>query len=147
MAERKEKDEFEKAKDENRKRFTKKELEHFKKLLFLMRGKIAGNLQHLEQDGLNRSQRDAAGDLSGYSFHMADMATDNFDREFTLGLASNVQDLLNQIDSALRKIEDGSFGLCEKTYKQIPKKRLMAMPYARLCIEAQEMEEKERRRR
>jgi len=130
----------------NHKRFSKKELEQFKELLFQIRKKITGSLEHLEKDSLNSNQREASGDLSGYSFHMADMATDNFDREFALGLASSEQNLLNLVDRALKKIEDGTFGLCEKTWKPITKKRLMAVPYAPLCIEAQELEEKEKRR-
>jgi len=139
------KEEMEKIVAKNRQRFDKKELEFFRKLLMTLRSKISGDIQHLEKDGLNTSQRDASGDLSGYSLHMADMATDNFDREITLGLASSEQNLLNLIDTALHKIDDGTFGLCESTYKPISKKRLMAMPYARLSIEAQSEEEKDRR--
>lgn len=127
-------------------RFSKKDLEHFRKILLEMRTRIAGNLEHLEEGGLNKSQRDASGDLSGYSYHMADMATDNFDREFTIGLASTEQNLLNDIDTALRKLDEGTFGICEKTEKPITKKRLLAMPYAKLCLEAQELEEKEKGR-
>lgn len=136
---------LEKAKKQNLERFNKKELEQFKQLLLTIRTKIAGSIDHLEKNSLNLSQKDASGDLSGYSLHMADMATDNFDRELTLGIASNEQNLLNLIDAALRKIEEGTYGLCEKTLKPISKKRLLAMPYARLCLEAQELEEKERR--
>lgn len=127
-------------------RFTQDELECFRKLLLDIRRKIAGDLESLEKDSLKTNQKESSGDLSGYSFHMADMATDNFDREFTLGLASNEQNLLNLIDNALRKIKDGTFGICEKTGKPISKKRLLAVPYAPLCIEAQEIEEKEKRR-
>ena len=119
---------------------------HFKKLLEAARKKIAGDLAHLEKDSLNLSQRDASGDLSGYSFHMADMATDNFDREFNLGLASNEQERLNQIDDALRKIDDGRFGICEVCSKPITQKRLIAVPYARFCIKCQAEEEKKKRR-
>lgn len=140
-------DDIGKIKKENWKRFSKKELDQFRKILLEMRAKISGDLRHLEADGLNKSQKEASGDLSGYSFHMADMATDNFDREFTLGLATNEQELLNQIADALRKLDEKTFGICEKTNKQISKQRLMAVPYARLCIEAQELEEKEKRRR
>ena len=128
------------------KALSKKDLEKFKKLLVEVRVKIAGDLRHLEGDSLNTSQRDASGDLSGYSLHMADMATDNFDREFTLGLASNEQQRLNLIDAALRKIEDGSYGLCENCRKSITQKRLLAMPHAPLCIKCQELEEKQKRR-
>jgi len=123
----------------------KKDLGKFKTLLEELRQKIAGNLEHIEGDTLNKSQRDASGDLSGYSFHMADMATDNFDREFNLGLASTEQNILNMIDNALRRIKDGTYGTCETCTKPIPQKRLLAMPYAAMCIECQENEEKNSR--
>ncbi len=124
----------------------KKDLERFKKILETIRARLAGDLKHLEGDSLNTSQRDASGDLSGYSFHMADMATDNFDREFTLGLASNEQQGLNLIDNALRKIKEGTYGVCEECSKPISQKRLLAVPHAPLCIKCQELEEKKKRR-
>ena len=123
------------------------EWDKFRAILLQARGRIAGDLQHLEDDSLKINQRDASGDLSGYSFHMADMASDNFEREFTLGLASSEQQSLNAIDQALRKIDDGGYGICEECSKPIPLKRLAAMPYARLCIKCQEVEEKQQRRR
>ena len=123
----------------------KKTLDKFKQLLVQTRSKIAGNLQHLEKDTLNTSQREAAGDLSGYSLHMADQATDNFDREFTLGLASVEQRVLNLVEAALRKVNDKTYGACESCKKPIPQKRLTAMPYTPLCIKCQEIEEKEPR--
>ncbi len=126
--------------------FDQRELERFKKILQEIRHKIAGDLRHLENDTLNTSQRDAAGDLSGYAFHMADMATDNFDREFNLGLASTEQQRLNIIDAALHKIDDGTYGECENCSKPITQKRLRAVPYAPLCIKCQETEEKKKRR-
>ena len=124
----------------------KKDIDRLKKILEQVRQKIAGDLQHLEGDSLNTNQRDASGDLSGYSFHMADMATDNFDREFTLGLAANEQQGLNMIDDALRKMTEGTYGTCEECSKPISIKRLTAMPHARLCIKCQELEEKKKRR-
>ena len=124
----------------------KSDLGHFRKLLEATRKKIAGDLNHLEKDSLNLSQRDASGDLSGYSLHMADMATDNFDREFNLGLASSEQKILNQIDETLRKIDEGKFGICETCSKPISKKRLLALPYTRSCIKCQSEEEKKKRR-
>lgn len=128
-------------------RFSVKELQEYRNALLALRTKIAGDLEHLESDALNKSSRDASGDLSGYTFHMADMATDNFDREFNLGLAANEQELLNQIDGALRKIDEGTYGICEMLGKPIPVKRLKAMPYARYCIEAQQQIEERNRRR
>lgn len=125
----------------------KKDLDKYKEILQAIRRKISGDLQHLEGDSLNTNQRDSSGDLSGYSFHMADMATDNFDREFTLGLASNEQQILNMVDNALRRIEDGTYGVCETCSKQIPAKRLNVMPHGPLCIKCQEEEEKKKRPR
>ena len=126
----------------------KKNSEHepFRKLLEAFRKKITGDLASLEKDSLNLSQRDASGDLSGYSFHMADMATDNFDREFNLDLVSNEQEMLNLIDDALHKIDDGTYGNCEVCAKPIGQKRLMAVPYAKFCIKCQSEEEKKKRR-
>src|SRR5687768_6003658 len=124
----------------------KKDLDKFKKILLEFRQKITGDLQHLEGDSLNTNQRESAGDLSGYSFHMADMATDNFDREFTLGLASNEQQILNMVDVALRKVEDGTYGSCETCSKPIPFKRLTVLPHAPLCIKCQEDQEKKKKR-
>jgi len=124
----------------------KTELDRFKKLLEASRKKIVGDLAHLEGDSLNTSQRDASGDLSGYSLHMADQATDNFDREFNLGLVSSEQQILNQIDEALRKIEEGGFGVCDTCSKPISQKRLLAVPYTSLCIKCQSEEEKKKRK-
>lgn len=124
----------------------KHDLDRFKKLLEELRKKAVGSLGHLEKDTLNQSQRDASGDLSGYTFHMADMATDNFDREFNLDLASSEQEILNQIDEALQKIKEGTYGICETCSKPISKKRLLAVPYTRLCIKCQEEEEKKKRK-
>ncbi len=124
----------------------KEELLKLKAQLQTERVKIADGLNHIERDNLNQSQRDASGDLSGYSFHMADMATDNFDREFSLDLASAEQTILNRIDEALRKIDDGSYGVCENCNKPISFKRLKAVPYAKLCIKCKENEEKNARR-
>ena len=124
----------------------KEDLLKLKTQLQTERAKIADGLNHLERDNLNRSQRDASGDLSGYSFHMADMATDNFDREFSLDLASTEQTILNRIDEALKKIEEGTYGVCENCGKPISLKRLKAGPYAKLCIKCKEDEEKRARR-
>jgi len=124
----------------------KEEIQKLKAQLEQERVKIAEGLNHIERDNLNRSQRDASGDLSGYSFHMADMATDNFDREFSLDIASGEQTLLNRIDEALGKIKEGTFGVCENCQKLISMKRLKAVPYAKLCIKCKEDEEKNERR-
>lgn len=120
----------------------KKELKKFKDQLEVERKKIISDLNHIEKDTLNKSQRDASGDLSGYSFHMADVATDNYDRELNLDIASTQQQLLNHIDDALRRIEEGTYGQCEICEGKISVERLRVMPQARLCIKCKEEEEK-----
>ena len=123
---------------------TKKDLKFFKELLLKKKADLAKGIDHIANDALKTSQRDAAGDLSAYSLHMADMATDNYDREFSLGLADNEQKILNRINEALEKIEDNKFGLCELCEKKISKVRLKAVPYAELCVPCQEKQEKKK---
>ena len=124
----------------------KPDYSQYRKLLEEARKKISGDIEHLEGDSLNKSQRDASGDLSGYSLHIADMATDNFDREFNLDLASTEQGKLNLIVDALQKMDEGTYGNCEVCEKPIPQKRLVAVPWARFCIKCQSEEEKKTRR-
>ena len=123
----------------------KQELSKLKEQLGALRAKMVSGIDHIERDTLNKSQRDSSGDLSGYSFHMADQATDNFDTEFNLDIASNEQKFLNEIDEALKRIEEGIFGVCEQCQKPIALKRLKVVPYTRYCIKCQEGMEKESR--
>jgi RNA polymerase-binding protein DksA len=125
-----------------KKKFNKKELADFKKLILKKKEEILGEIKHISEDTLNKSQRDAAGDISGYTYHMADVATDTYDREFSLGLASNEREFLYELDDALKKIDEGTFGICEECKSLITKTRLKAVPHARLCIKCQEKKEK-----
>lgn len=123
------------------KRMPKKELNKYKALLIREREKIGGGISHITKDALKTSQRDASGDLSGYSFHMADVASDNYEVEFSLGRASEEQNILYAIDEALKRVDDGSYGNCTQCGKQIPKKRLNALPHTELCIACQSKNE------
>ncbi|MGE5197336.1 MAG: TraR/DksA family transcriptional regulator [Deltaproteobacteria bacterium] len=125
-----------------KKKFNKKELAEFKKNLLKRKEVIIEGIQHIAEDTLKKSQKDAAGDISGYTYHMADVATDTYDREFSLGLASNERGMLYELDDALKKIDDGTFGICEECKNLITKTRLKAIPYARLCVKCQEKREK-----
>lgn len=125
-----------------KKKFNKKDLFDFKKLLLKRKEEILDGIKHISDDTLHKSQREAAGDISGYTYHMADVATDTYDREFSLGLASNERKVLYELDDALKKIEDGTFGICEDCRCLITKTRLKAVPYARLCVKCQEKREK-----
>ena len=124
---------------------SKKDLKFFKELLWKKRTELAKGIDHIANDALKTSQRDAAGDLSAYSLHMADMATDNYDREFSLRLADNEQEIIKRIDSALERIDEKTFGLCELCSKKIAKVRLKIVPYAELCVPCQEKQEKKKK--
>ncbi len=124
------------------KKMSKKELTKFKDLILKKKDQILDQIEHIAKDTLKQSQKDASGDISGYTYHMADVATDTYDREFSLGLASNERKLLYEIDDALKRITDGSYGLCLECNKSISKKRLTAIPYTKLCLKCQEDREK-----
>ena len=123
-------------------KFLKKDLKEFKKIVLKKKEEILDDFQHISNDTLRKSQKEASGDISGYTYHMADVASDNYDREFSLGLASNERKFLNELDEALNRIEDGTFGICDDCRGQITKIRLKAVPSARLCIKCQEKREK-----
>jgi len=121
----------------------KRELEKFKKALLKKREDVIAEINNITKDTLSKSQREASGDLSGYSFHMADQATDNYDREFSLNLASDTQEVIYAIDEALRRIKDKTYGKCLECAKAISRKRLHAVAYATLCIDCQRKKESE----
>lgn len=125
-----------------KKKFLKKDLKDFKKIVLKRKEEILDDLKHISDDTLRKSQKEASGDISGYAYHMADVATDNYDREFSLGLASNERQSLYELDDALKRIEDGTFGICDDCKGQITKIRLKAVPSARLCIKCQKKREK-----
>lgn len=125
-----------------KKKLNKKELLDFKRLVLKMKDELLDGIKHISDDTLKKSQKEASGDISGYSYHMADVATDTYDREFSLGLASQERKLLYELEDALKKIGEGTFGVCEECKILIAKNRLKAVPYARLCVKCQEKREK-----
>lgn len=120
----------------------KKDLKHFEDRLLEERKKLLGQLGYLEKT-LNQTQRDSAGDLSAYSFHMADMGTDAMEREKTFLFASAEGRLLYNVDQALRRLYRNEYGICETCGKEIAKARLDAIPHVSLCVTCQEKQEKE----
>ena len=123
-------------------KLSKKDLQGFKKVLLKLKEDIDDQIKHIYDDTLKKSQKDAAGDISGYTLHMADVATDTYDREFSLGLATNDRELLYEIEDSLKRIEDKTFGFCEQCHKPISKTRLKAIPYTRTCLKCKEHSEK-----
>jgi DnaK suppressor protein len=111
------------------------DIEHFKQMLLEKRGEILSSVNEMEDETLKKPRLNAAGDLSSMPIHMADIGTDNYDQEFTLGLMDSERKLLKEIDDAMQRIERGTYGICEGTGRQIQKARLEAEPWARYCVE------------
>jgi DnaK suppressor protein len=109
-----------------------RELEHFRDLLLEKRREIVGDVSSMEREALRSS---GSSNLSTLPIHMADMGTDNYEQEFTLGLVEKDRNLLRGINDALAKIQNGAFGICEGTGKPIAKARLEAQPWARYSID------------
>ena len=92
---------------------------------------------------MNGLAKDSAQEMPGYSLHMADSGTDNFDRDFALSLLSADQDAVYEIEEALKRIEKKTYGVCELTGKPIPRARLEAIPWTRFTVAAQAQREKD----
>jgi len=120
-------------------RLTAKDIKHFKNVLLQKRREILQNVFEIEGEALKKSRLDASGDLSSMPIHMADLGTDNFQQEFSLELMDGERRLLVEIDEALNRMENRTYGVCEGTGKPISKARLEAKPWARYCVEYAKM--------
>jgi RNA polymerase-binding transcription factor DksA len=116
------------------------------KLLIELRNHLTGQIDTHSEETLKRSSKDDAGDLSSYGQHMADAGTDTFDRDFALSLVSSEQEALAEVEAAIKRIKDGTYGICENSQKPIHKDRLVAVPFTRYTAEAQKDIEKNRMR-
>jgi len=110
-----------------------------------MRDALHKGLAFHSESALKKSGKDDAGDLSGYSQHLADAGTDTADRDFALSLISNEQEALKEIADAIERMKKGSYGTCEITSKPIPAARLIAVPFTRYSLEGQKELERNRR--
>ena len=119
------------------KKFDKKTLLQYKKSLAEIKERIVGEIKQMASDA-SGSKEEASQGSSGHALHMADVATDMYDREFSLGLASNDRELLNKVEQALERIAQNVFGLCVDCKKPIAIARLKAIPYAATCLKCQE---------
>ncbi|HEX4056378.1 MAG TPA: TraR/DksA C4-type zinc finger protein [Tepidisphaeraceae bacterium] len=112
--------------------FTPRELELFRDQLLAKRREIVGDMSSMEREALRSS---SGSNLSNLPLHMADMGTDNYEQEFTLGLMEKDRKLLRDLNDGLAKIQNGTFGICEGTGRPISRARLEAQPWARYSIE------------
>jgi DnaK suppressor protein len=118
-------------------------IEHFKQLLLTKRHELLHNVNHMEEEALRKSLQ-TSGDLSSMPIHMADLGSDNYEQDLAVGLMDGERRLLQEIDQALDRIQQGTYGICEGTDKPISRARLEAMPWARYCIEYERMIEEGR---
>ena len=121
---------------------TKEQVKQFRQLLITERVKLADEIKSIAHDA-STSPRDASGDLSAYTIHMADMASDTYERELSMNIVTSEQELLYQIDDALKRLDDGTFGLCQQCNQPITMSRLKAVPYASMCIACQRAKEQQ----
>jgi DnaK suppressor protein len=112
----------------------KAEAKVYKEMLLKLRARLRGDVNAMADAALNKTRSEASGDLSSMPIHMADMATDNFEQEFTLSLMETEESVLEQIENALERIEDGTYGVCLECEGKILKTRLNAIPYAAHCV-------------
>ncbi len=114
-------------------KLTKRELRSFSEMLLAKRRELVGNMENLTNDAFSGNQ--AASGTSSMPMHMADVGTDNWEQEFTLGLIESERTLVREIDEALDRIQDRTYGICLATHRPIDKTRLRAKPWAKYCIE------------
>jgi DnaK suppressor protein len=117
---------------------TAAEIEKFRQILIAKRNEILGNVTVMEDETFKKERSE----LSSMPFHMADAGSDNFEQEFALDLMDSEKKMLVEINDALRRIDDGVFGVCEGNGESIPKARLNAIPWARFCVACAELNEK-----
>lgn len=123
------------------------ELDYYRGLLIEKRGELVGDMSHMENEALRRTRSDASGDLSMMPIHMADIGTDNYEQEFTIGLIAGERAVLKEIDEALARINDRTYGICLATHQPISRARLKARPWSRYCVEHERLQENGLRRR
>jgi RNA polymerase-binding transcription factor DksA len=122
----------------------KDDFARFEERLLAERSRYMEELGILEEE-MNSTTRDSAGDLSAYSFHMADLGSDAIARDKTIQFASRDGQILQAINDALFRLQEGTYGTCARCGEPIHAERLEAVPHARFCSACQEKEEKERR--
>lgn len=119
--------------------YSRKDLREYEESLLRRKKALMRAVQGLEDRA--RQQGSSAGDHSSVPVHLADLATDTFEQDMSLGRVENVSEEIKDIDDAVERIRDGTFGVCENCRGRIPEGRLRAIPWARFCIPCQTREE------
>lgn len=123
----------------------KKELEYFRDLILKKKQELLAELGYLENASMRVTSKDQTGDLSSYSYHMADQGSETMEREMAFTLASREGRYLHHLNEALERIETGTYGKCRTCSGDIGRARLEAVPHATQCIKCKNSEEKKQR--
>ncbi len=115
-------------------KLSKQKIANYKKILLENKDRVLSDVQHLENDSLRNSQRDSAGDITGWATHMADAGTDAAERETNLELAASEQKIVEKINHALKRLEEGLYGSCELCNGEISEERLNAIADSTVCM-------------
>lgn len=119
-----------------------KDVAKFRGLLLIERSRLEAELREIENRTARISDSERASELSGYEDHPADIASETFEREKDLAIGESVETLLNQVITALEKVDRGTYGVCDACGKPIKKARLQALPFATLCLTCQDRMER-----
>lgn len=117
-------------------------LQYFQRILTEEKAKLSESISRIEEPGIGDTMSDSLGELSVYDNHPADLGDELFERSKDTALRDNSLVLLNDIERALEKIADGSYGICDRCGAKIFLGRLEAIPWANQCIECQQASEK-----
>jgi DnaK suppressor protein len=110
---------------------TKVQKEAYRKNLLALRQRLAGDVSQLASEALGKNNADGS---SSMPIHMADIGSDTFEQDFALDLLAREEEAMSEIDAALERLADGTYGRCEDCQQPIPKERLDALPFARRCV-------------
>lgn len=122
---------------------TRRQLDEFRHMLLIKRAELVGDVRQLTAEVLNH-RSEGSGDHSSMPIHMADVGSDNWEQELTLGLIASERAIVREVENALERVEAGTYGVCLATHKPIPVARLRAKPWARYTIEYERLRDEGR---
>ena len=117
------------------------DVDHFRDLLLEERKRVQSALDNIHEENAG-TLTDESGEETAYDNHLADTATITYERELDYTLEDNEERLLAEIEGALKRIDEGTYGTCTNRGEQIPVERLEALPWATLCIDCQREQER-----
>ncbi len=125
--------------------FSSEQIKNFKEKLLSERNRVLEEMGEMQSSNLKQSISDQSGEVSRYSSHLGDTASLAYGREFSMGVTERQQKYLEQIDDALQRIDDGTYGICKVTGEPIPVERLEEVPVAKYSVKGKEILDRQRR--